>query len=483
MGGIPSPVIWIITIGLVVIIAVALFKNREDAHWGFKDVVKNPEYWDAASQARQEADEAAEAAKTWSDDQVASATRHFVLEVSTSREAWGEARILRELGQRTHPTVLNLLGDEKIYDRLVKPTGEDLVPEAPFNRACDILGDEPPQEAVAALAPFLNDPSEQIRKDAALAIAKTGAAEIIPHVRKAFSDADEYVRSYALMGLEFSLNRDGLAESVPGELFSDVKTLLKKGHNSDKAADILFRLDSEEAKDYFLSSDVFRADSRIVHEVLETLANAKVPVHRELLLGLISALDTSDLKYPRTYALGEALRLLGQIQNPEDREFLSARLTHSEDRVAEGAAAGLLCSHGLEGFEQRIWESEEKSGYDSLPDHQRYYSAVFMCDAEINNGGLAQYFVNSSGDHWRDALAGLEAIGSKVRLGVVREAISLFGPDGPSEDRDNRQEQLSKIYKKNDSIFEALETRYYNSAEVVEVLATRFVLANPDSFR
>ena len=65
----------------------------------------------------------------------------------------------------------------------------------------------------------------------------------------------------------------------------------------------------------------------------------------------------------------------------------------------------------------------------------------------------------------------------------MREAISLFGPDGPSEDRDNRQEQLSKIYKKNDSIFEALETRYYNSAEVVEVLATRFVLANPDSFR
>ncbi|MCP5532695.1 MAG: DUF4375 domain-containing protein [Akkermansiaceae bacterium] len=481
MGGIPSPVIWIIAIGLVVIIAVALFKNREDPRWGFKDVVKNPGYWDAASHARQEADEAAEAAKSWSDDQVASATRHFILEVSSSREAWGEARILRELDQRTHPTVLKLLGDANLYDRLVKPTGEDLLPEAPFNRACDILGDAPPKEAVAALAPFLNDPSEQIRKDAALAIAKTGAAEIIPHVRKAFSDADEYVRSYALMSLEFSLGRDGLEETVPGELFSDVKTLLEKGHNSDKAADILFRFDSEEAKDYFFSPEVFRADSRIVHEVLETLANAKVPVQRELLLGLISALDTSDLKYPRTYALGEALRLLGQMQNPE--EFLSTRLTHAEDRVAEGAAAGLLCSHGLEGFDKRIWESEEKSGYDSLSDHQRYYSAVFMCDAEIDNGGLAQYFVNSSGDNWRDALAGLEAMGSTDRLGVVKEAISLFGSDGPSENRDKRQDQLSKLYKKNDSIFDSLESRYYDSDEVVEVLATRFVLANPDSFR
>ncbi|MGJ8696587.1 MAG: DMP19 family protein [Verrucomicrobiaceae bacterium] len=483
MGGIPSPVIWIIGIGLLVIVAVAIFKNREDSQWGFKDAVKNPDYWDAASQARQEADEAAKAAKNWSDDQVASAARHFVLEVTTSREAWGEAQILRELGQRPHPTVLKLLGDEDLYDRLVKPTGEDLLAEAPFNRACDILGDAPPKEAVAALALFLNDPSEQIRKDAALAIAKTGAAEIIPHVRKAFSDTDAYVRSYALMGLEFSLNRDGLADTVPGELFSDVKNLLEKGNNSDKAADILFRFNSEEAIDFFLSSEVFSADSRIIHEVLETLADAKVPVQRELLLGLISALDTSDFTYPRAYALGEALRLLGQMQNPEDREFLSARLIHSEDRVAEGAAAGLLCSHGLEGFEQRIWESEEKSGYDSLPDHQRYYSAVFMCDAEVNNGGLAQYFVNSSGDNWRDALAGLESMGSTDRLVVVREAISLFGSDGPSENRDKRQDQLSKLYKKNDSIFDALESRYYDSDEVIEVLATRFVLANPDSFR
>jgi len=130
-----------------------------------------------------------------------------------------KVRILRTLGPRTHPTGVSLLGDKEIYDRLVKPTGEDLLPEAPLNRACHILGNAPPREAVAALAPFLDDPSEQIRKDAALTIAKTGAAEIIPHVRKAFSDTDAYVRSYALMGLEFSLDRDGLAESVPGELF------------------------------------------------------------------------------------------------------------------------------------------------------------------------------------------------------------------------------------------------------------------------
>jgi hypothetical protein len=109
MSGIQSPLILIIVVGLVIIIAVALVRNREDSEWGFKDVVKNPAYWDSSSQAQQEADEATAAAKTWSADEVASATRHFIFEVSSSREAWVEARILRELDERTHPAIFEKL--------------------------------------------------------------------------------------------------------------------------------------------------------------------------------------------------------------------------------------------------------------------------------------------------------------------------------------------------------------------------------------
>ncbi len=151
--------------------------------------------------------------------------------------------------------------------------------------------------------------------------------------------------------------------------------------------------------------------------------------------------------------------------------------------MAQGAGEGLLWSYGLEGFERKIRETERQSGYGSLSEHQRLYSAVVMCDAEINNGGLAQYFVNSSGDDWRDAVAGFEAMGSKERLAILKEAIALFGKDGPSGERSIRQNQLSRLYRKNDSIFEKLDSRYYKSSEGVGVLASRFVLANPDSFR
>jgi hypothetical protein len=228
---------------------------------------------------------------------------------------------------------------------------------------------------------------------------------------------------------------------------------------------------------------VFRFDSRIIHSVLATLASAKSPVPRERVLELIADLKASELSYPQNYALGTALRILGQDQKPGDREMLNSMLAHADEQVAAGAADGLVCSHGLQGFEQGIWSLEQKSGYESLPEHQRFYSAVLMCDAEINNGGLSQYFVNSSGDHWRDALAGFEAMGFKERLELFRKALSFFGKDGPSVDREKRQEQLSKLYQNNDAIFDSLESRYYESKEVLEVFMTKFVLAHPDSFR
>ena len=352
------------------VVVILFMKKRNTSEWGLKDVVKNPSFWKQAAATREQVEAAAREAQGWNDEKVAAAAKHFVLEVKSSRGAWAEEpiskgawteeRILKGLGGRTHRTVIELLRDPSHYDRLVKGTSEHMVPEAPFNRACDLLGDSPPAEAVEVLAPFLSDASKEIRKEAALTIARTGADTIGPLVKKAFSDKDEYVRSYALMGLRFSLNRSGLSESLRKELFPGVLALLREDKNAHDAAEILYRLDREQASDFFLSEQVFTADSPILHEVLKVLANARAEVPRKRIQGLIAALEGKEMEYPRTYALGEALRLLGQHRLEEDRDFLGRRMDHSDKRVAQGASAGLLCSYGLEGFEERIWEIEKK---------------------------------------------------------------------------------------------------------------------------
>ncbi len=483
MSTLHSPILWLAITAFAITLVFFVAKNRNRSHRGFKDLVKNPGYWAGVNQAQGEVESAVKAAKSWDDGKVASLTKRFVLEATSSRDASDQARILRALGERTHPTVLGLLRDSSLYSRLVKPTGKDILPEAPFNRACDLLGDSPEAEAVEALSPFLSDPSEEIRKDAALAIAKTGAVTITPFIRQAFSDQDEYVRSYALMGLECALDRSGLSDSVQAGLFPEVLGLLRGGRNAAQAAETLYRFNSAKAMDYFLSQEVFTAESPVIHEVLRVLANSKASVPRNSLKSLIASLEMEELEYPKTYALGEALRLLGQQQREEDRDFIRSHATHPEEQVARGAAAGLLCSFGLEGFEQRVWDAEKRSGYESLTDQQRLYSAVFMCDAEVNNGGLAQYFVNSSGDRWHDALAGFKAMGFQERLTILNEAVAKFGVTGPSTDRNMRQDQLSKLYKRDDSIFDALDSRYFKSSEVVEVFTSRFALENPEGFR
>ncbi len=51
----------------------------------------------------------------------------------------------------------------------------------------------------------------------------------------------------------------------------------------------------------------------------------------------------------------------------------------------------------------------------------------------------------------------------KERLAILKEALAFFGPEGPPTDRSARQDQLAELFKKNDTIFEALDSRYYKS--------------------
>lgn len=483
MRAIQSPVFWLLILVAATTFAVILWKRGKRAAWGFKDVVKNPDYWQGFARAQQQVELAVEVAQSWDDNEIALFTRNFVLEATSTGEAWQESRILRELGQRTHPAVLGLLRDPSQYDRLVNPTGTYFAPEAPFNRACDLLGDTPGHDTVDILAPFLNDPSEYIRRDAASTIAKTGAATITSLIRQALSDPEESVRSGALNGMKSALDRSALSEAVRDDLFPDVLELLRTERNVRDAANVLYGLHHERAKSYFLSPEVWTVESPVLHESLKVLADAKAPVARDDLKLLIASLDFEGIKYPRTNALKQALRLLGQQQLAEDREFIRNFTTHPNERVAEGAAAGLLCSSGLENFQDRMWEIEDRLGYEGLTEPQRLYTAVRRCDSEINNGGFGQYFMNASGDRWPDAVAGFEIMGFRERLAVVKEAIAKFGDAAPAMDQNVRQRQLSRLFKRNDAIFEPLETRYYKSSEMFEVFVARFVLENAESFR
>jgi hypothetical protein len=493
---IESPVAWVILL-LVAAFGVAIMRRsgqRDEAtvrdgvtvappkEPGFREFVKDPQLWQKLVEQHDDVNRETAVAKGWNDEQVARAVRRFVLVAKSSRDAAGTLKVLQGLGQRTHPELLRILRDPGLRSRLVRPTGENLLPEAPFNRICELASDQPPMEMVALMTRFLDDQSPEIRKDAALVIASTGVESAVVPIRKAFADDDEYVRAYALMGLGRAIEGKRLSEPCRRELLEDIQRLITEGNDKD-ASKLLLQLDREKARQFFLSDAQLSLESASLHENLRVLNDAGIPVPRERVVALIASLEGIELKYPRKYQLAEALRALGKHQDREDRLRLEKHLLSSEKTVAEGAAAGMLASHGLEGFRERIWKLETERGRKALSPPQRNYSAVFMLDAEVRNGGFSQYFFNSSGDEWRAALAGLEAMQSREYLGLFRDALAKFGAAGPSESRDERMHQLAKVENADEKAFDKLESQYYKSAEVLEVLAMRYVIKNADAFK
>jgi HEAT repeat protein len=451
--------------------------------WGFLDLVKNPHLWNEMSDGQEEVEKDIRAAQTWNTGKVTRAVRHFIFDVETGSDAWGERKVLDSLKLKVHPALLEILQDSSVRSKLTVPTGTYLAPEAPLNRLCDLLGENPPAAAGELLIPFLENSSPEIRKDVALSLGSIGTPLMVPHVRKALLDGNEYVRSHALMGLERAVRGSRLDDRCKRDLLDDVQRLVAEGKNADHAVGLFLELDPKRASAFYLSPTIFTPSSKSLHEALKALAERKIPVPRDRVLALIKELEGSPLEYPQSYAVREALRLLGQNRQTEDREFLEARTKHDVKEVAIGAAIGLLALHGLEDFQQKLEEKEGAAGFSALSVPQQYFSAVLLLDGEVNNGGHSQYFINSSGDEWQKALAGLEAMGFTGRLAIFREAIGKFGGTGPSTVRANRQDQLAKLARKDDTLFDALDERYYQSTEVIEAITARYVITHAEAFK
>jgi Domain of unknown function (DUF4375) len=98
---------------------------------------------------------------------------------------------------------------------------------------------------------------------------------------------------------------------------------------------------------------------------------------------------------------------------------------------------------------------------------ERMIFAFTWLAREVQNGGFHQYFFNSAGDYWRDALEGLVAIGDEHGLAMFRQTLSIF-PDGtPSTDRFTRQDQLEVLDEEDEDgasdHFSRMTNQYFSS--------------------
>ena len=476
-----------IIISLIVVGATILFfwsRSKWQEINSFWDFVRNPDAMPDLDEFHKEVDDVA-TSLSGSPTEIAQLVDCFVFEAKSSLDAWVELRILAKLGDEAYPRALEILREPSLKERLTVLTEhEHSLPKGPINRLFEIFDQEaaPPEEAATLLSPYLQSESDKIRKNAALIIGSIASKDSLPDLRRALTDKDEYVRSYALMGIQRAIAGDRIEESSQDHFFALVANMWP-GDTSFNVCDsiplILLRLNRDQAIKYLLSDELFSVRFGPVWRILEAFKKESVEVPRTRLLTIIAEANKEPLKYPMHNVLEGALPLLGAHRNEEDLAMFEGFLDHSNERVSRGATEALYRFHRNYDLIRDPWNVVEELGWHALTVAEKHILAIKQLDAEVNNGGFAQYYFNSSGDHWEDAQNGLTAIGATGRHRLMLATIEIFGDTKPAVDRDTRKSQLSKVVCKKEDPFNDQDSAWYKiEDENLDRLIFRYSLAN-----
>jgi hypothetical protein len=121
---------------------------------------------------------------------------------------------------------------------------------------------------------------------------------------------------------------------------------------------------------------------------------------------------------------------------------------------------------------------EAECGFSGLNDRDQLLHAIWHLEGDVNNGGFDQYYFNSGGDQAKIAPSMLRAIGAECMATIVETANAVFGPDGPSPDRNTRQETLA-VLTESDSPWERLDQEFWAYPDDISKLLEEFLSARP----
>lgn len=112
---------------------------------------------------------------------------------------------------------------------------------------------------------------------------------------------------------------------------------------------------------------------------------------------------------------------------------------------------------------------------DRLTPPERVFRCVWELEAEVNNGGFSQYFLNSSGRHAPDAPAALRAIRAGATAALVEKALKAVGDGILWGDDARRQEAIERAGDALEARLDPLDTKFYAYPDDLTALLYRYV--------
>lgn len=135
--------------------------------------------------------------------------------------------------------------------------------------------------------------------------------------------------------------------------------------------------------------------------------------------------------------------------------------------------------------EPAYWTINIYSSYDDYLEsakgftvEQRYLNAICWYFAEVNNGGHHQFFYNSTGIVWEDALAGLRLFKMDTLADNLQSVIDYFGGSVPFD----REERWAILKDWDDEVFDFLDKKDDVLYEYDGIYEDTFVHEHPELF-
>ena len=104
-------------------------------------------------------------------------------------------------------------------------------------------------------------------------------------------------------------------------------------------------------------------------------------------------------------------------------------------------------------------------------------------EREVNNGGFAQYFHNSSGDNTEEAIRSLRKIGSIKFLSLIESAKAQFPNSYVPVNHTERQQILGEMEDEARRAWNDLDSEFYKYEEDIYSLLFAYIERNIDKFR
>ncbi len=134
-----------------------------------------------------------------------------------------------------------------------------------------------------------------------------------------------------------------------------------------------------------------------------------------------------------------------------------------------------------------VWDQicarQSGASLDGLDHRDRVFAAIWMLEAEVNNGGFSQWMFNSTGDAGEFVVTALREVGAEKLAGVCERFFALLPGGVPLPDQDSRQAQLDTASATlGDGAFESacalLEQEFYRLEDELRDQLWAFVQAH-----